>query len=58
MRITKKDQFLQEDGPLLGEIKQMKEGVNAKEELVVTRFYRKIGIDLLFTFISILFNQF
>ena len=36
MKITKEDQFSQEDDPLLEEIKQMKEGVKTKEELVVT----------------------
>jgi len=36
MKTNKEDQFLQEDDPLLEEIKQMKEGVNTKEELVVT----------------------
>jgi len=36
MKIIKEDQFLQEDDPLLCEIKQMKEGVRAQEELVAT----------------------
>jgi putative transposase len=36
MKINKEDQFLQEDDPLLEEIKQMKEGVKTQEELVVT----------------------
>ena len=34
MKINKEDQFSQEDDPLLEEIKQMKEGVNVREELV------------------------
>jgi len=36
LKINKEDQFLQEDDPLLEEIKQMKEGVKAQEELVAT----------------------
>ena len=36
IKIIKEDQFLQEDDPLLCEIKQMKEGVRAQEELVAT----------------------
>jgi transposase-like protein len=36
MRITKEDQISQEDDPLLCEIKQMKEGVKTREELVAT----------------------
>jgi hypothetical protein len=36
MKINKEDQLLQEDDPLLEEIKQIKEGVNVREELVAT----------------------
>ena len=36
MKITKEDQFSLEDDPLLEEIKQMKEGVKTREELVAT----------------------
>ncbi len=36
LKINKEDQFLQRDDPLLEEIKQMKEGVKAQEELVAT----------------------
>jgi len=36
MKITREDQSLQEDDPLLEEIKQMKEGVKTQEELVAT----------------------
>jgi len=34
MRIIKEDQTLERNDPLLGEIKQMKEGVKTQEELV------------------------
>jgi transposase-like protein len=36
MKINKEDQFSQEDDLLLKEIKQIKEGVNTKDELVAT----------------------
>ena len=36
MKITREDQSLQEDDPLLEEIKQMKEGVKTQEELAAT----------------------
>jgi transposase-like protein len=36
MKITKEDQYSQEDDALLREIKQMKEGVKTREELVAT----------------------
>ena len=36
MKITKEDQFTQQDDPLLEEIKEMKEGVKTQEESVAT----------------------